>query len=35
MSDDETKKDEATEETPVQDEDAQSAGPVAEDGSSS
>ena len=34
MSDDETKKDEATEETPVQDEDAQSAGPVAEDGSS-
>ena len=35
MSDDETKKDEATEETPVQDEDAQSAGPVAEDGASS
>ena len=35
MSDDETKKDEATEETPVQDEDAQSAGPVAEVGSSS
>ena len=35
MSDDETKKDEATEETPVQDEDAQSAGPVAEDGTSS
>jgi small subunit ribosomal protein S17 len=29
MSDDETKKDETTEETPVQDEDAQSAGPVA------
>ena len=36
MSDDETKKDESTEETPVQDEDAQSAGPVAgEDTSSS
>ena len=31
MSDDETKKDETTEETPVQDEDATSAGPVAED----
>ena len=31
MSDDETKKDETTEETPVQDDDAQSAGPVAED----
>ncbi len=31
MSDDETKKDETTEETPVQDEDAQSAGPVAEE----
>lgn len=31
MSDDETKKDETTEETPVQDEDAQSTGPVAED----
>jgi small subunit ribosomal protein S17 len=28
MSDDETKKDETTEETPVQDEDAQSTGPV-------
>jgi small subunit ribosomal protein S17 len=35
MSDDETKKDETTEETPVQDEDTQSAGPVAEDDSSS
>jgi small subunit ribosomal protein S17 len=31
MSDDETKKDETTEETPVQDEAAQSGGPVAED----
>jgi small subunit ribosomal protein S17 len=31
MSDDETKKDETTEETPVQDEDATSAGPVAEE----
>jgi small subunit ribosomal protein S17 len=35
MSDDETKKDETTEETPVQDEDATSAGPVAGSGSSS
>jgi len=31
MSDDETKKDETTEETPVQDEDATSTGPVAEE----
>ena len=36
MSDDETKKDETTaEETPVQDEDAQSAGPVADEDTSS
>ncbi len=35
MSDDETKKDETTEETSVQDEDAQSAGPVAESDDSS
>lgn len=35
MSDDETKKDETTEETPVQDEGGQSAGPVAESDTSS
>jgi len=35
MSDDETKKDETAEETPVQDEDATSAGPVVESDSSS
>jgi small subunit ribosomal protein S17 len=35
MSDDETKKDETTEETPVQDEDAQSAAPVADEADSS
>jgi len=34
MSDDETKKDETTEETPVQDEDATSAGPVADEDTS-
>ena len=35
MSDDEQKKDETTEGAPAQDEDAQSAGPVADEGSSS
>jgi small subunit ribosomal protein S17 len=35
MSDDETKKDETTEETPVQDEDATSAGPAADEDTSS